>query len=169
MTDPLPAARELLGLLAERGWSLATAESLTGGLVSSAIVDVPGASARLRGGVVAYDTRAKASLLGVDPDLLAAHGPVHADVALQMAAGVRRALRLDGIPADVGLATTGIAGPDSPDGRPVGTVYVAVETPAGVRAVHEVFAGDREAVRQAAVRAVLRLAIEAVGNTEAVS
>lgn len=162
MTDPLAAARDLLAILAERGWTVATAESLTGGLVSSAIVDVPGASANMRGGIVAYDARAKHELLDVDAGLLATRGPVDPDVARQMAAGARRALELDGVDADVGLATTGVAGPDPADGHAVGTVYVAVATPHTVRVSHEVFDGDRASIRQAAVRAVIELAVEAV-------
>lgn len=162
MTPALPEARELLELLAARGWSIATAESLTGGLLSSAIVDVAGASAHMRGGVVAYDTRAKRELLGVDAGLLDEHGPVHPEVARQMAGGVRRALRLDGADAEVGLSTTGIAGPVSPDGQPVGTVYVGVSTSEGDRVDHAVIDGDRDRVRHETVRLALRLAITAL-------
>lgn len=162
MTDPLPDARALLALLAERDWSIATAESLTGGLLASALVDVPGASASMRGGVIAYDTELKRQLLGVDAELLRTRGPVDADVARQMAGGVRRALELDGRPADVGLATTGVAGPGPADGHPAGTVHVAVATPHGVRTVREVLEGDRAQIRRACVALVLRLAIDAV-------
>lgn len=145
----------LLGLLRDRGWSIGVAESLTGGLVVASLVAVPGASASVRGGVVAYDADVKASLLGVDPGLLATHGPVHPDVARQMAEGVRRALAVGGRDADVGIATTGIAGPDSPDGQPVGTVHVAVSTPTGTFVTSHVFAGDRAAIRESArVRAL---------------
>lgn len=152
-------AELLLGALRARGWRVAAAESLTGGLVTSALVEVPGASASLVGGVTAYDTALKRSVLGVDADLLAAHGPVHADVAAQMADGVRRALAVDGVAADVGLSTTGIAGPASPDGQPVGTVHVGVATPDGVRTEKHVFAGTRAQIRAQAVRAVLSLAL----------
>ena len=100
---------------------MATAESLTGGLVCAALTDVPGASAVVRGAVVAYATELKAQVLGVDPDLLATGGAVQAEVARQMATGVCRVLG-----ADVGVATTGVAGPDPQDGHPVGTVFVAV-------------------------------------------
>lgn len=162
MTDARSPARDLLELLRERGWSIATAESLTGGLVSSAIVDVPGASTSLRGGIVAYDTRAKHTLLGVDAGLLATRGPVDPDVSRQMAAGARGALELDGVPADVGLSTTGVAGPDAADGHPVGTVYVAVATPHAVRVRHATFDGDRPSIRRAAVEAVLELAIATI-------
>src|SRR5690606_23456904 len=103
------AAAQLVSALRERGWTLGVAESLTGGAVASEIVTVPGASAVLWGAVVAYATPIKRTLLGVDAELLAAHGPVHAEVALQMADGVRRAVAVDGRPADVGVSTTGIA------------------------------------------------------------
>ncbi|MBE9940161.1 CinA family protein, partial [Cellulosimicrobium cellulans] len=99
--DVRPDVVELLGALEARGWTLATAESLTGGLLSATIVDVPGASRVLRGAVVAYATDVKESVLGVDGGLLAAHGAVHPEVARQMAERVRDVLR-----ADVGVATT---------------------------------------------------------------
>lgn len=155
--SPQPDARALVGLLARTGLTVAAAESLTGGLVAASLVDVPGASAVVRGGVVAYATDLKASVLGVDAELLAARGAVDPDVALAMAAGVRRVCG-----ADVGLATTGVAGPDPQDGRPPGTVHVAVVA-GGVREVRSlVFAGDRARVRAGTVRAVLALALAAL-------
>ncbi len=160
--EPPRAARDLLALLAARGWSLAVAESLTGGQVTATLVDVPGASAVLRGGVVAYATDLKASVLGVDRDLLAARGPVDADVACAMADGVRARLR-----ADVGLATTGVAGPGPQDRHPAGTVHVAVAGPAGTRTRALRLPGDRAAVRTGATAAVLALAVEALGGCTA--
>ena len=153
-------AADLVGQLTARGLSVATAESLTGGLVASAIVDVPGASRTMRGGIVAYDTRAKHSLLGVNAQLLAERGAVDPDVAQQMAEGVRRAFTLDAVPADVGISTTGVAGPDPQDGQPVGTVFIAVSTPQGTRVVHQLFNGDRAAIREASVQAALELALD---------
>lgn len=171
----MSAARDLLAACAARGWTLGVAESLTGGLVVAELVAVPGASAVLRGGVVAYATDLKASLLGVDADLLAARGAVDPDVAARMADGVRRATG-----ADVGLATTGVAGPDPQDGHPPGLVYVAVATPAPASAtvpasptapasgpvrtrVRQLrLGGDRAAVRAGAVAGVLALALEVV-------
>ncbi len=152
-------AAGLLAALESRGWTLAVAESLTGGAVCARLVDVPGASRTLRGGVVSYATDVKAALLGVPADLLASRGAVDPDVAAAMARGVRRRLR-----ADVGLATTGVAGPDPQDGRPPGTVHVAVVTPDGVRVASPVIAGDRAAVRAGTVRAVLELALATVGE-----
>ncbi|MFF6873673.1 nicotinamide-nucleotide amidohydrolase family protein [Streptomyces sp. NPDC012450] len=119
-------AARVLALLAERGQTLAVAESLTGGLVAAELTGVPGASASFRGSVTAYATALKHELLGVDEALLAERGAVDPEVASQMAAGVRARLG-----ADWGIATTGVAGPDPQDGQPVGTVYVAVAGPAG--------------------------------------
>ena len=156
----MTAAAELLAALRSRGWTVAAAESLTGGLVCAALVDVPGASASVRGGVVAYATDLKAALLGVDADLLTARGAVDPDVAGEMADGARRRLG-----AEIGLATTGVAGPDPQDGHPPGTVHVAVATPAGVtvRSLH--LGGDRPTVRAGAVDAVLVLALEVIRRT----
>ena len=148
-------APELLAAVGARGWTLAVAESLTGGLVSATLVDVPGASAVLRGAVVAYSTDLKATLLGVDPALLEQRGAVDPDVARAMAIGVRARLG-----ADVGLATTGVAGPDPQDGHPPGTVHVAVSTPDGTHVRSLRLAGDRAAVRALSADAVLALGVE---------
>jgi nicotinamide-nucleotide amidase len=150
-------AGAVLAALAERGWTAATAESLTGGLVAATLVDVPGASRVLRGGVVAYATDLKGSVLGVDVALLAAHGAVHPEVARQMAAGVRRVAG-----ADVGIATTGVAGPDPQDGFAPGTVHVAVVTPEAERVISAVLPGGRAEVRHGAVTTALRLALDLV-------
>jgi nicotinamide-nucleotide amidase len=151
------SASEVLAALIERGWTLGIAESLSGGALAAEFVSVPGASASLRGAIVAYATPVKHTLLGVDDDLLDAYGPVHPDVALQMAAGARRALQVSGVPADVGVSTTGIAGPDSPDGQPVGTVHIAVVTP--YTSVSEAFRfdGDRAQVRAQTVDAAVAM------------
>jgi nicotinamide-nucleotide amidase len=152
-------APELVALLRRRGWTLAVAESLTGGAVTSAVVSVPGASAVLRGGVVAYATDLKAALLGVDRALLERVGAVDPEVAAQMAQGVRQRLG-----ADVGLATTGVAGPEGQDGHPPGEVHVAVATPDAVQVRSLRLDGDRSAVRDAACAAVLRCAADTVGG-----
>jgi nicotinamide-nucleotide amidase len=155
-----PAAR-LLDALVRRGWTVGVAESLTGGLVAAALVDVPGASRVLRGAVVAYATDVKASVLGVDPALLVRRGAVDPDVAAQMAAGVARVLN-----ADVGVATTGVAGPEPQDGHPPGLVHVAVRTPEGTagRTLH--LEGGREAVRRASADAALVLAARLVEDDD---
>lgn len=134
-------------MLTARGWTLGTAESLTGGALAAEIVSVPGASATLLGGVIAYATPVKASLLGVDAALLDEYGPVHPLVAEQMASGVREAVAVGSRPADVGLSTTGIAGPDSPDGQAVGTVHIGIATPTSIHAISLLLAGDRASIR----------------------
>jgi len=138
--------------LRELDQTVAAAESLTGGLVTARLVDTPGASAVVRGGVVAYATDLKASVLGVDDELLSTHGAVDPEVASRMAVGVRRVLG-----ADWGLATTGVAGPDPQDGMPVGTVYVAVAGPSGITVERLELGGGRAAIRAGAVEAVLDL------------
>ena len=155
-----PVAAGVVALLAAQGRTLAVAESLTGGALASRIVSVPGASAVLRGAVVAYATDLKASLLGVDAALLAARGAVDAEVASGMADGVR--VRLG---ADVGVSTTGVAGPTAQDGKAPGTVFVAVSTESGthVRAVQ--VSGDRAAVRRGAVDLALDLLAGEAGAT----
>ena len=150
---PTPAA--LVATLRARSETLAVAESLTGGALAAAVVDVPGASTVLRGAVVAYATDLKHALLGVDADLLAAQGPVHPEVARQMADGVR-----DRLGATWGLATTGVAGPDPQDGIAPGTVYVSVTGPGGNRVERLLLPGDRGEVRAATVgRALLLLGV----------
>lgn len=155
-------AELLVAALRQRGWTLGVAESLTGGAVCSQVVSVPGASATLLGGVVAYAIPVKHTLLGVDAALLAEHGAVHPDVAAQMAQGVRRAVAVDGRPADVGIGTTGIAGPDSPDGQPVGTVHIGIATPDGARSIPYRFEGTRAEIRERATVAALAEALVAV-------
>ncbi|WP_410170106.1 CinA family protein [Actinacidiphila bryophytorum] len=149
------SAAEALGLLAGRGATLAVAESLTGGLLAAELTGVPGASRSFRGSVTAYATVLKQELLGVDGALLAERGAVDAQVAREMAEGVRRRLG-----ADWGAATTGVAGPEPQDGQPVGTVFVAVAGPGGACEVAALrLAGDRAAIRGASVAAVLDLLV----------
>src|SRR5689334_4106375 len=137
-SGPAAGAAAAIRALRTAGRTVATAESLTGGLVCAALTDVPGASAVVRGAVVAYATELKAQVLGVDPDLLATGGAVQAEVARQMATGVCRVLG-----AEIGIATTGVAGPEPQDGHPVGTVFVAVAG-GGRTVVRELaLAGDR--------------------------
>lgn len=156
MTD-VPLAEQVVRRLTRRGLTLAVAESLTGGALVSAVVDVPGASAVLRGGVVAYATDLKAALLGVDAALLRERGAVDADVARAMADGVRQRLG-----ADVGVATTGVAGPADQDGWPPGTVHVAVADADGVAVRSAVLPGTRAQVRERAVRLALTLLLDRV-------
>jgi nicotinamide-nucleotide amidase len=155
-------AARLLGRLGELKWTIAVAESLTGGLLCAEIASVPGASAHLRGGVVAYATDLKQKILGVDATILELDGPVQPKVARQMAEGVRDALADDRGRADVGVSTTGIAGPTSPDGQPVGTVYVGVSTPLGTRVELLQLQGTRDEIRAETVRRAIRLVEEAL-------
>ncbi len=149
-----PTAWALLDRLARRGQTLGIAESLTGGALTAAFVAVPGASRVLRGGVVAYAPEIKADVLGVPDELIAARGTVDPRVAVAMARGVCRVLG-----CDIGLATTGVAGPDPADGKPVGTAFVAVVIAGRSSRVRQVFlAGDRQAVRSGVVTAALDLA-----------
>ena len=144
-------AADVVAELTRRHLSIAVAESLTGGLLVAELISVPGASAVVRGGVVAYDTQLKHTILGVDASLLAAHGAVHPDVAGAMAIGVRRVCAVEGEPASIGLSTTGVAGPDPQDGQPVGTVFVGISTDEGLEVLDLILDGDRQAIRDAVV------------------
>jgi nicotinamide-nucleotide amidase len=158
------APEEVVRLLTAARRTVGIAESLTGGQVISALVDVPGASAVVRGGVVAYSTALKSSLLAVDADLLASRGPVDGTVAAQMAEGVRAACAISGDPADIGLATTGVAGPDPLGDAPVGLVFIAVSDRDGSLVREYRFAGDRSAIRTSATAAALNLLRERLGG-----
>lgn len=147
------SAAQVLRRLEERGESLAAAESLTGGLVAAELTSVPGASRCFRGSVTAYATPLKRDVLGVDGALLDERGAVDPDVAQAMAVGVRRVLG-----ADWGVSTTGVAGPEPQDGKPVGTVFVAVSGPDGVRKVAGLrLNGGRADIRKETVRSLLEL------------
>lgn len=153
----------LVAELRARDLTIAVAESLTGGRVVAALVDVPGVSAVLHGGVVAYATPLKRDLVGVDSALLAEHGAVHPEVARQLAERIRGALAVDGVPARVGIGTTGVAGPDPQDATEPGTAFVAVAVD-GETAVRELrIPGSRETVRAATTAAALDLLAEAIG------
>jgi nicotinamide-nucleotide amidase len=139
---PFPLARRVVAALTGRGQTVAVAESLTGGLLAAALVEVPGASAVFRGAIVAYATDLKAALLGVPAALLERHGAVHPEVAAAMAAGVRGRLN-----ATFGLATTGVAGPDPADGQQVGTVFIAVSCAQGATPRELHLNGGRASIR----------------------
>jgi nicotinamide-nucleotide amidase len=150
------------GILAElrhRSETLASAESLTGGMIGALLTDVPGASDSYLGGVISYATRLKAVLAGVEEATLAELGPVSARTAIEMAHGV--AVKCN---ADWGLAATGVAGPDDQNGHPVGQVFVAVShRRSDLMSVRELsLEGDRMMIRQLAADASLRLLAEAL-------
>lgn len=158
MTVPETVAPALVAALTERGETVATAESLTAGLVCATLTEVPGSSAVVRGGLVVYATDLKARLAGVDAALLARHGAVHPEVAAQLAAGAR-----DRCDADWGLGLTGVAGPSAQDGVEPGVVYLGLAW-AGKKTVRtHHFEGDRRAVRTKAVLAALELLWEKCG------
>ena len=146
-------AELVLSLLRERGLTLATAESCTGGLVAARLTEVPGASDVFLGAVVAYADEVKAGELGVPQQLLREHGAVSAEVAAAMAQGARARLG-----ADVAVSVTGIAGPGggSPE-KPVGLVYLHASGPMGEKARHFDFPGDRETIRGRSTVAALHL------------
>ena len=162
--DPLVPLVDLARRLQERclaaGLTVAAAESCTGGLVTHVLTEVPGSSAYLLGGVVSYADRAKTELLGVDPDHLAAHGAVSAQVARAMANGARERFG-----ADLGVAVTGIAGPDGgSDAKPVGLTYVAVADEAGVEVRRLLWAGERSANKRDSAGAALELLLARAGE-----
>lgn len=138
-------------LLVGRGLTLATMESCTGGLLSSTITDVPGSSRYFRGGLVAYATDMKLAW-GVDPALVAEHGVVSAEVARDMARAARQQLS-----ADVGVGITGVAGPDPQEGKPPGTVHIAVDNQGVATAMSYTWSIGREAVKRRAVTSALLL------------
>lgn len=153
--DPLrrrAAVTELLALLESDGATVATAESVSGGGLVASMTSVPGSSAVVRGSVVAYATDVKASVLGVDSAVLGEQGPVCAEVAEQMARGVRDLLN-----STYGVSTTGEAGPDSASGRPVGTVFVAVASSRGTMTRRLELSGGRDQVQEGAVEGALSL------------
>jgi nicotinamide-nucleotide amidase len=142
-------------LLLGRGAMVATAESLTGGLVAAALTSRPGSSKVFRGGVVAYSLDLKMALLGVPSEVVERHGPVHPATAEAMASGAR--LRLG---ADYGLATTGVAGPEAHGDQPVGTVDVCCVGPGEPVVRRHQLAGDRDVIRESAVVAALDMLAE---------
>jgi nicotinamide-nucleotide amidase len=166
--DPHPSgtrglAEQVVAGLIESGWSIATAESLTGGGICAALTDVPGASRCVAGGVVSYATSVKESVLGVDAQLLRRRGAVDAEVAQGMAHGVARLLGVD-----CAIATTGSAGPDwAPGGEeaepvPPGTVFIAVMTPSASWVEQMVLSGDRDRIRTDSIAAALRICLRAL-------
>jgi len=153
-------ATKIVAILTDQRQTLALAESLTGGLLSAAIVHVPGASAVLNGAVVAYNAAIKNQVLGVDASLLAIHGTVHPDVAAHMATGVRDVLAVGERQATYGLATTGVAGPESHEGKMPGTVFIGFAANNFVETRDFEFTGNRDAVRQQTVQAALECLYE---------
>lgn len=165
MTGPNPPvaapslAASCLRLLRGRGETLATAESLTAGLVAATLAAVPGASDVLRGGLAAYLTDVKTGVLGVAVDLVERHGVVSAECAAAMA--VRGRTLFD---ATWAVATTGVAGPDRQEGHPVGMVFVGAAGPDTVEVRRLDLTGDRQQIRAGAVIGALELLLTALGR-----
>jgi len=152
-------AARIVGLLAQRRQTVAVAESLTGGLLGAAITAVPGASVVFRGGVIAYATDLKAALLGVPAALLAERGAVDPEVAGAMATGIAERLA-----AAIGVATTGVAGPDPQDGKPPGIVHIAVSAGGGPVVQTLALSGSRDEIRRGTVERSLRLLWSVLGE-----
>lgn len=153
MPDPLvpgTAAADLVATLAARRQTVATAESLTAGLIAATIAGVPGASVVLRGGLIVYATDLKSTLGGVDPERLVADGPVSESTAAALAEGA--ATRCG---ATWGVGITGVAGPDPQDGHPPGTLYLGIAGPGGTVVTRPPVRGDRWDIRAGAARAAV--------------
>jgi nicotinamide-nucleotide amidase len=146
------ALADLVAAFKAKGETVATAESLTGGLVAALLTSVPGSSSVVRGGLVVYATPLKHELAHVDAELLAEHGPVHPDVAVRLADGARTVCG-----ATWGVGLTGVAGPDPQDGIEPGVVHVGVSGPVGTEVRTIGVEGNRHQVRAAAVATALDL------------
>lgn len=156
-------AARLLDACWARGWTLATCESLTGGAVGAMITSVAGSSRVFRGGLITYAADLKVTLAGLDPGFVAAHGVINARTACEMATGAARVCV-----ADVVIATTGVAGPDSVDGEAPGLVWLGTcwPGPDGLRVAARrlCLPGDRAAVRKATVEGALEFALECLST-----
>ncbi|HWI43567.1 MAG TPA: CinA family protein [Nocardioides sp.] len=166
MADPAAVAEseanELVDLLKGADATVASAESLTGGRLAARLTDAPGSSAIFVGGVVSYATEIKQKVLEVPEDVVDAHGVVSAECARAMADGVRALMG-----STYALSTTGVAGPDSQEGKPVGTVFIGAAGPEGTTAVELSLDGDRGAIQDATVEqavSVLREMIRSAGR-----
>ncbi len=157
-------AAKVLAALEERGWKLAIAESLTGGLLAADFVAVPGASRVLLGSITAYQNSIKENMLDVPAGDLVQFGAVSAEVAEAMALGIQTKFA-DGNQSIVGISTTGVAGPDADGDKPVGLVYVGLAIPGlPVQSFELKLDGSRDEIREAAVRSAVSELLEQIGN-----
>ena len=158
MADLNTISAEVVRAFLDRGLTLGTAESLTGGMIAASVAGVSGASAVLMGGVVSYDARVKHELLGVEQAIIDTVGVVSEPCARQMAQGAKAALKVD-----VAVSATGIAGPTggTPE-TPVGTVFIGVAWAGGVKVDECHFTGDRQSVREQSAAHALTMALEAI-------
>lgn len=159
-SDQMSLASTLQAELFRRSQMLATAESLTGGRLGDVLSAAPGASDTYLGGVVSYATEVKQKVLGVSDETVEKHGVVSAECAEEMAAGVR-----DLVGADYAVSTTGVAGPTTQEGKPVGLVFIGVAGPDGVRSERFEFDGDRAEIREQVVKAAVDLVLATVTGT----
>ncbi|RXF74743.1 CinA family protein [Hansschlegelia zhihuaiae] len=158
-------AEEVLRLAVGAGLTIVTAESCTGGLVAAAITEIAGSSRAMDRGFVTYSNLAKATVLGVPAELIQAHGAVSEDVARAMVEG---ALRVSG--ATLGVAVTGVAGPESSEQKPVGLVHFAAKRKGRPTILREKRFGEslsRAEVRTKSVKVALEMLAEAAGKTSA--
>lgn len=162
--EPADTTSALIATLAARGLTVAVAESLTGGALTAELTRPAGASAVVNGGVVVYATEIKHSVVGVDEALLSEHGPVHPDVARQLAERVRAVLAVEGKAADIGISTTGVAGPDTQGEQAVGTVFIGVALGQGTRVEALQLAGDRASIRSHTVSAAVAALVSALAE-----
>ena len=155
-------ARSAVEALKARGWTVATAESLTGGMIAAQLVNIPGASDAVRGGFVTYQSEAKTMLLGVPAETIETYNVVSAEVAKAMAQGARERLQVD-----VAVSATGLAGPGGGTPEiPVGTVYLGLATAKGVRVIPLKLAGDRDRIRTLAMKHAIHAVLCAARDTE---
>jgi nicotinamide-nucleotide amidase len=150
-------AVEVIAACRQRGWTVAVAESCTGGEVMAALSSIPGASAQLWGGAVVYSAEAKCALAGLAAEQIAGDGVVSAATTRRLAEGIRQRSG-----ADLGLAVTGWAGPDSDGPDPVGSVYLGVATDQGTHVELRRYDGSRAGVRRAASAGLLAMALEVI-------
>ncbi len=157
-----PASTTINNLFLDRGWTLATAESCTGGRLGNLITNEPGSSEFFLGGVIAYSNRSKRKLLGVGEDILKEDGAVSSRTALAMARGVKKLFA-----CSIGAAITGIAGPGGGGpGKPVGLVYIAVAGPEGETVERHIFSGTRREIKRQAADQTLALLLAAAAPGE---
>ena len=158
MADLKTISADVVRAFLEKGMTLGTAESLTGGMIAASVAGVSGASAVLMGGVVSYDARVKHEVLGVEQSVIDTVGVVSEPCARQMAEGARRVLK-----TDVAVSATGIAGPTggTPE-TPVGTVFIGVSSECGTRVDECHFTGDRQSVREQSAAHALQMALDIV-------
>jgi nicotinamide-nucleotide amidase len=152
------AQASLVALLQSSGQHLATAESVTGGALAKAITDEPGASGVFLGSVVAYQNAVKQELVGVSAALMAQQGSVDAEVAAQLAVGIRsRFAKVNQLAIDsvIGISTTGVAGPGESEGKAAGTVFIGISSVSGDVVFAHSFVGDRSMIREQSVQAAL--------------